>query len=137
MEYYGARRKRHIDMSRFEDRRHSINWGEEPDLEEEYEDEDVNEYDSEPFNSESVVEEQIKEELIQEQQLMLNGKPFVLKEQQKKKSFAETHVRITTYLEINVHQIIKMLHNQGQIESITKLVNDSVKVYLEKVYSKE
>ena len=40
------------------------------------------------------------------------------------------NVRVTTYLEKNIHQIVHMLHKQGHIESITKFVNDSIKDYL-------
>lgn len=63
-------------------------------------------------------------------QLFIDGKPFVPKQIQKKQSFNETHVRITTYLEKNLHQIIHMLLEQGQIESISKFINDSVKEHL-------
>lgn len=66
----------------------------------------------------------------QNNQMFIDGKPFVLKQMQKKQSFNESHVRITTYLERNLHQIIHMLLEQGQIESITSLINESLKSYL-------
>ena len=73
----------------------------------------------------------------QDNQMFIDGKPFVLKQIQKKKSFNETHVRITTYLDKNLHQIIHILLEQGQIESISKFVNDSVKEHLLSQYNNE
>jgi vesicle coat complex subunit len=72
-----------------------------------------------------------------DKQMFIDGKPFVPKPMKKKQTFADTHVRITTYLEKNIHQIIRMLQSQGQIESITKFVNDSVKEYLMNNYHNE
>lgn len=73
----------------------------------------------------------------QNNQMFIDGKPFVPKQIQKKQSFNETHVRITTYLEKNLHQIIHMLLEQGQIESISKFVNDSIKEHLLSQYNNE
>lgn len=73
----------------------------------------------------------------QNNQMFIDGKPFVLKQIQKKQSFNETHVRITTYLDKNLHQIIHMLLEQGQIESISRFVNDSVKEHLLSQYNNE
>lgn len=68
---------------------------------------------------------------------LIDGKPFIVKEQTKKPTFHESHVRVTTYIDKNVHQIIKMLLAQNQIESITKLINDSVKAYLQSEFSND
>lgn len=130
--YYG-RRKRNFDFSRFKESSPStsIKWDDEPELEEgyEYEDEGVEE-------EEQRVEEYNKNDnFSNEQQLFLDGKPFVLKQKPKKESFAETHIRVTTYLEKNVNQIIRMLQKQGQIESITHFINESIKFYLMEQYS--
>jgi len=133
--YYGMRRRRNIDLSRFRNEETSagIHWenNEEPD-------EEVLEY------GEEIVEEEIEcsdewsshtnSHQTDQEQLYLNGKPFRVKQQPKKQTFNESHVRITTYLEKNVHQIIRMLQKQGQIESITKFINDSVKDYLMNQY---
>jgi hypothetical protein len=146
--YYG-RRKRNLDLSRLKqplpnnDLDHT-----------EYElEEDFEEIELEPEEDEEELEEGYEEEIIEYEEpseedkviinsqstdgndiaakpLLIDGKPFVPKPMKKKQTFAENHVRITTYLEKNIHQIIRMLQNQGQIESITKFVNDSVKEYL-------
>lgn len=73
----------------------------------------------------------------QDKQMFIDGKPFVPKQIQKKQSFNETHVRITTYLDKNLHQIIHMLLEQGQIESISSFINDSVKEHLLSQYNNE
>lgn len=50
-------------------------------------------------------------------------------------TFQEKHVRMTTYVEKNLHIIIQLLLESDQIDSITQLVNDSLKFYLmEKVH---
>ncbi|MFD2679257.1 hypothetical protein [Bacillus seohaeanensis] len=153
--YYG-RRKRNLDLSHLKqplpnnDLDHT-----------EYElEEDFEEIELEPEEDEEELEEGYEEEIIEyeepseEEQVIVNsqstdvneiaanplfidGKPFVPKPIKKKQTFAETHVRITTYLEKNIHQIIRMLQSQGQIESITKFVNDSVKEYLMNNYHNE
>ena len=134
--YYGMRRKRNIDLSRFrhEEPSTSIKWGEE--LEKGYEYEEVIEYDDgEVFQEE--VHERSNEEKNDEHEkevLLLNGKPFMFKEIPKKETFADTHVRVTTYIEKNLHQIIRMLQKQKQIKSITRLINDSIKDHLMNKY---
>lgn len=70
------------------------------------------------------------------EQIFINGQPFIPKQIKKKQPFAETHVRITTYLEKSVHQIIRILQKQGQIESITKFINESIKAHLLDEYNK-
>lgn len=134
--YYGMRRKRNIDLSRFRREESSnVDRVNEDELEEEVEfGEEIEE-----GEEEIEIEEQDlsvewashhDNDYLEEEQLYLNGKVFHVKQQPKKQSFNETHVRITTYLERNVHQIIRILQKQGQIESITKFINDSVKDYL-------
>lgn len=134
--YYGMRRKRNIDLGRFrsEESSTNINSIKDDKLEEEWEfAEEIEE-----GEEEIEIEEQDSSaewashdnDYPEEEQLYLNGKVFHVKQQPKKQSFNETHVRITTYLEKNVHQIIRILQKQGQIESITKFINDSVKDYL-------
>ncbi|PKG24280.1 hypothetical protein [Niallia nealsonii] len=121
--YYGMRRKRNIDLSRFREQ--------EVKLEEGYE-----EYEEELEDEDSEIEctyASTRDE--SEEMLLLNGKPFIPKIKPKKQSFSDTHVRITTYLEKNVQQIIRILQQQGQIESITKFVNDSIKEHLMNKYN--
>lgn len=65
----------------------------------------------------------------------LNGEPFAIKDQPVKLSFDMTHTRITTYLENNIHQIVRILLKQGQIDSITKFINDSIQDNLLKNYN--
>lgn len=138
--YYGTRRKRNIDLSKFRDEKpssSSLHWGSNEEEEMEYEEElEEGEEEVEVDETESTDEwdSHIENDQTEQEQLYLNGKPFHVKQQPKKQSFNETHVRITTYLEKNVHQIIRMLQKQGQIESITKFINDSVKDYLMNQY---
>lgn len=61
---------------------------------------------------------------------LIDGQPFVVKEQTKRPTFHESHVRITTYLEVEVYKIVKILVAQRQVENITKLMNKSIKDYL-------
>lgn len=134
--YYGMRRKRNIDLSRFrhEEPSTSIKWGEE--LEKGYEYEEVIEYDDGEASQEDVHERsnEGKNDENEKEVLLLNGKPFVFKEIPKKETFAESHVRVTTYIEKNLHQIIRMLQKQKQIKSITRLINDSIKDHLMNKY---
>jgi hypothetical protein len=154
--YYG-RRKRNLDLSHLRQPLPDSNWKHADDeLEEDFE-----EIELEPEEDEEELEEGYEvEEIIdyiepsdevhkiinnrsvdgkdtENKQLFIDGKPFVPKPMKKKQTFADTHVRITTYLEKNIHQIIRMLQSQGQIESITKFVNDSVKEYLMNNYHNE
>lgn len=66
------------------------------------------------------------------EQWMIDGKVFIPKLEpiQEKPTFKESHTRITTYLENNLHVIIQILQEHGQIESITGFINDSIKYYL-------
>ena len=128
MEYYGMRRKRNIDLSAHLSP--SV-WKEEVELEEGYEYEEIEdelEEDGQEAAREETYEFTTRSEA--DHPLYLDGKPFVPKQLPKKQSFADNHVRITTYLDKNVHQIIRMLQKQGQIDSITKFVNASIKHYL-------
>lgn len=134
--YYGMRRKRNIDLSRFrhEEPSTSMKWEEE--LEEGYEYEEVIEYDDGEASQEDVHERSNEEKNDEHEKevLLLNGKPFMFKEIPKKETFADTHVRVTTYIEKNLHQIIRMLQKQKQIKSITRLINDSIKDHLMNKY---
>ena len=49
-----------------------------------------------------------------------------------KPTFKETHTRVTTYIENNLHIIIKLLQEQNQIDSILAFINDSIRYYLMK-----
>jgi hypothetical protein len=135
--YYGMRRKRNIDLSRFrqQDTVTKPNWDEEIELEEGYEYEEIEEVEEEKKEEQ---DEETKDESNDHPPLYLDGKLFVPKKKlQKKQSFSETHVRVTTYLEKNVHQIIRILQKQGHIDSITQFVNDSIKAYLLEQYSEQ
>jgi len=104
---------------------------------EEYElewDEEVIEMGEEGTRHASSMSENDRENNQSAKVFLLNGKPLTFKESTKKATFAETHVRVTTYLEKNIYQIIQMLKTHNQIESITKFINDSVKEYLMKKY---
>ena len=136
---YGERRKRNIDMSRFErsDQSLSIFKDKNEEVDDEYRVED-DEYDYEEItiDSEEELEEEIEDDALEEplekdsQQLYIDGKPFVPKQKKRKPTFEESHVRITTYLEKDCHMIVRMLLKHNQITSITALINDSVKAYL-------
>ena len=65
---------------------------------------------------------------------MIDGKPFEIKLQKTKPTFQESHTRITTYLENNLHSIVRILQKQKEIESITAFINDAVKYYLKEKY---
>lgn len=67
---------------------------------------------------------------------LVDGKPFPIKREDKKPSFQESHTRITTYLENNLNGIIRILHQQREIDSITSFLNDAVKHYLKEKYWK-
>ena len=79
----------------------------------------------------------IQEKLV-EKKLYIDGELFLPKiiDKEKVPTFKEKHVRVTTYVEKNLHIIIQLLLEGGQINSITQLVNDSLKFYLmEKVHA--
>ncbi|MBE4907872.1 hypothetical protein IMZ08_07370 [Bacillus luteolus] len=138
MEYNGSRRMRNIDISAFDEvKRSKAIWSDEPELEEGYEIvlEEGEELELENEEYEEVVTEYDNKKINEHQVHYLNGKVFIPKTKQKKQSFSETHVRITTYLEKDVHQIIRILKKQGQVDSITKLVNESIKEYLLQEYN--
>ncbi|WP_433744948.1 hypothetical protein [Falsibacillus pallidus] len=132
MEYYGTRRNRNINLSHFrkENQVASIAWENEDKLEEGYEYEEIDD-----IEGENQVEMESVSDGNSQEYFSLDGKPFKLKHQSRKQSFSETHIRTTTYLEKNVHQIIRMLQQQNQIESITKFINNSIKYYLTTKYS--
>lgn len=122
---YGTRRKRNIQYLSKETTA-GIDWGSNEELEEGMEEEEI----VEAEQSEEIDSSMGDNEHLNQDQLYLNGQPFKIKSKPVKQSFAETHIRVTTYLEKNVHQIIRMLQKQGQIDSITSLVNESIKAYL-------
>ncbi|GGJ76733.1 hypothetical protein GGR02_002889 [Anoxybacillus voinovskiensis] len=135
--YDGTRGKRshhHLKRTR-EDDWNTLEFGDDEEYELEYDEEEV-EWDEgeEATEHESFTQASSKFSTTNDQAFVLNGKPLMLKEATKKATFAETHVRVTTYLEKNIYQIIQMLRTHNQIESITKLINDSVKEYLMKKY---
>jgi hypothetical protein len=157
MDGFNTRRKRNIDLSHLRESlpQTNMDWENEEvvELEEDYEevemeldnDEYEEEYEDEEVDVDVHVDvgvDESSEEVVtksnqwsdgdngQDTQMFINGKPFVPKQIPKKQTFADTHIRITTYLEKNVHQIIRMLQDQGQIESIAKFVNDSIKEHL-------
>ena len=71
---------------------------------------------------------------MEQKQWVLNGEVFMPKiiDVTEKPKFKDTHTRVTTYLENNVHVIIKLLLENGQIDSISSFINDSIKYYLMK-----
>ncbi len=127
---FGARRKRFIDVS---DRAnnsngityHGIQWENDNQQKEDFKELDYHESDEENI-------------LIGESSdiVRIDGIPIKLKPTNNKKKFSDTHVRITTYLEKDLHQTIQMMNNQGYINSITQIINDSVKSYLLDNYRK-
>jgi hypothetical protein len=60
----------------------------------------------------------------------IGGSEVQIIPQPKKAKFEETHVRFTSYLEKDLHQIIQELRREGVISSVTELVNEAVKAYL-------
>ncbi|MFC6040527.1 hypothetical protein ACFPYN_13960 [Paenisporosarcina macmurdoensis] len=136
---YGERRKRNIDMSRFErsDQTLSIFKDKNEEVNDEFQvEDDEYEYEEITVDLEEELEEELEEKINEEQlakdpqQLYIDGKPFVPKQKKRKLSFEESHIRITTYLSVDNHLIVRMLLKQNQITSITALINDSVKAYL-------
>lgn len=97
--------------------------------------------DSEEDETEELEEEYLEEIIIEERveeepkQLYIDGKPFIPKQKKRKPTFEESHVRITTYLSKDLHAIVRILLNNGQIPSITALINESVKAYLMNEFS--
>lgn len=71
---------------------------------------------------------------MEQKQWMINGEVFSPKiiEIESKPTFKDTHTRVTTYIENNLHTIIKMLQEHQQIDSITGFINDSIRYYLMK-----
>lgn len=69
---------------------------------------------------------------MEEKHWIINGEVFAPRiiEVSEKPKFKDTHTRVTTYLENNVHVIIKLLQEHGQIESISGFINESIKYYL-------
>lgn len=133
MDYYGTRRKRNIDLSHIRQK----NVVEQEDMEDEVELEEGYEYEELGWETEGVEPEMDQTQRQSPSDFSndassayINGKPFIPKQPPKKETFADTHIRITTYLEKNVHQIIRMLQKQGHIASITQFINDSIKEHL-------
>ncbi|MED0665948.1 hypothetical protein P4T04_06405 [Bacillus badius] len=129
--YYGMRRKRNLKLLEDHERPNEFvhtnpAWDDEPELEEGYE--EVEEY----YHSEDEPEDEEAEVYSDDSAngLFIDGKLFVPKKKRKKETFMDTHVRYTTYLEKNLLQIIRMLQESGQVESITKFINDSIKDHL-------
>ncbi|MED1641974.1 hypothetical protein P4U99_01925 [Brevibacillus agri] len=52
----------------------------------------------------------------------------------RKARFEERYRRVTTYLENEVYEKVKELHEKGGIDRINNLVNTAVKLYLRKFY---
>lgn len=71
---------------------------------------------------------------MDQKQSIINGEVFLPKiiNVESKPTFKETHTRITTYIENNLHIIIKLLQEHNQIDSITAFINDSIRYYLMK-----
>lgn len=135
--YNGIRRRRNIKLSwdqeePLESVYKNPGWdNDEPKLEEDYEDVEQYEEDKE------IDEDDSYEENRESNTFLIDGKPFVPKQRSKKESFMDTHDRYTTYLEKNLLHIIRMLQENGQIESITKFINASIKEHLMNNYHNE
>lgn len=71
---------------------------------------------------------------MDQKQWIINGEVFLRKiiNVESKPTFKETHTRITTYIENNLHIIIKLLQEHNQIDSITAFINDNIRYYLMK-----
>ncbi len=139
-DYYGTRRRRNINLSweqegPVESVYTNPGWNKEPELEEEYE--VIEEYEE----NNGIIDDEEEYKMIEKDGHYIDGKQFVPKElptqQKKKESFMDTHSRYTTYLEKNLLHIIRMLQESGQIESITKFINDSIKERLMSKYHNE
>jgi len=70
-------------------------------------------------------------------ELFIDGMKFVPKRKPKKELFMETHIRYTTYINKDVMQIIRLLHESEQIESITHLINQAIKEHLLNHYNND
>ncbi|ARK22272.1 hypothetical protein [Sporosarcina ureae] len=141
MTYGGFGRKRRImdvefnpDLSRRTRVHSATGWHNEStyeDIELEMSFEEIEEEEDEENEVEEVVEQiQATQSVKFPAELTIDGKLFVPKKQPKKQPFSETHVKLTTYLEVNLNQIIRMMQANGQIDSITHFVNQAIKEYL-------
>jgi len=139
---YYERRKRAFDSSNMNSKDTAVHtirgWNHEKSesyAKELEEDEEEYEVEEEDYDYEDVLETEESEESHSD--FLIDGKQFIPKTGMKKLTFADTHVKLTTYVEKNLNQIIRMLQKQGQIESITKFVNDSIKENLLNNYHKD
>ena len=71
---------------------------------------------------------------MEQKKWIINGEVFSPKiiDIEEKPLFKDTHTRVTTYIENNLHTIIKLLQEYNQIDSITAFINDSIRYYLMK-----
>lgn len=139
---YYERRKRVFDSSNMNSNDTAVHtirgWNHEKSksyTEELEEDEEEYEVEEEDYEYEDVLE--IVESEEKNSEFLIDGKQFIPKTVTKKQTFADTHVKLTTYVERNLNQIIRMLHKQGQIKSITNFINDSIKDHLLNHYHKD
>lgn len=141
---FGTRRKRNLDLSEVPNNKTEIMtgiwWGDEKknvpvqdDIESGWEDQDVEDIsEPSPVSAQNTKKPSNHPEFFTSKNgiLSLNGRPIRFQGTGSEKSFEETHVRFTSYLEHELFIVVKALKKQGHIRSITELVNESIKHYL-------
>lgn len=136
---FNHRRKRNIDLSTFRNKEidlvTGIQWGNEPAPEHKIES-DWEEDDSTDGTTHFPVRDSVKPQPFSartndsNQTIYLDGKPIRFQGTGNEKTFEESHIRFTSYLENDLFKVVKALKKQGHIRSITELVNESIKHYL-------
>jgi hypothetical protein len=64
--------------------------------------------------------------------VQIGGREIQVTLQPKKERFEETHIRFTSYLEKDLHQLIQELRREGLISSVTELINEAIKAYFKR-----
>ena len=140
---FNARRKRQIDLSRARNMKlenmTGIKWGDEVDTTtEDFEFKSVRKIEkTDPVQTSDFTKQESKHLFVVSQvdadertALFLDGKPINFRGKEREKTFEESHIRFTSYLESDLFYVIQALKKQGRIHSIKELVNESVKHYL-------
>jgi hypothetical protein len=138
---FNARRKRQIDLSRLRNMKvehvTGIRWDDEMQPESEEVENESGWEEATPAPS-SEFEQQKRKALHVVPRapgdamstMCLDGKPIRFQGKRRDRTFEESHIRFTSYLEHDLFHVVHTLKKQGHIRSITELVNESIKHYL-------
>ena len=140
---FNARRKRQIDLSRVRNMNFEhvtgIQWDDEmqPESEEVEIESGWEEEEATPAPSSEFKQQERKSLHVvprapgdAKSTMCLDSKPIRFQGMGRDKSFEESHIRFTSYLEHDLFHVVHALKKQGHIRSITELVNESIKHYL-------